>query len=231
MKSERLHSWDVTPTEAVAVQRKLVEQLVLRLPGGFSLRYVAGADVSVDKSRDKVFAGVVVLSVPELKVVETAGAEGKPRFPYIPGLLTFREGEVLVRAFKKIRTPLDAVLFDGHGIAHPRGLGIAAHFGLLLGIPTIGVGKSRLVGEYEEPGPEKGSAVPLLYKGARVGTVLRTKTNVKPVFVSPGNLVDHASSVEIVLRTCTRYRLPEPTRLAHLEAARVKRRGQTSKLQ
>ncbi len=223
MKLERLHSWETTPSEAVAVQRKLVERLVLRLPRNFSLRFVAGADVSVDKSRDKIFAAVVVLSVPELEVVETAAAEDTPRFPYIPGLLTFREGEVLERAFLRIRNPLDAVLFDGQGIAHPRGLGIAAHFGLLLGIPTIGVGKSRLVGESAEPGPEKGATAPLLYKGARVGTVLRTKKGVKPVFVSPGNLVGHDSSVDIVLRTCTRYRLPEPTRLAHLEAARLKK--------
>lgn len=223
MKVKRRHSWALTPREAIAVQKQLAGDLCLRLPPGFSLRFVAGADVSADKGRDKVFAAVVVLSVPELEMVEIAGAGGKPRFPYIPGLLGFREGEVLERAFAQIRTPVDAVLFDGQGIAHPRGLGIAAHFGLLLGIPTVGVGKSRLVGEHAEPGPEKGRAAPLMYKGARIGTVLRTRDKVKPVFVSPGNLVDHASSVDIVLRTCTRYRLPEPTRLAHIEAAKLKK--------
>lgn len=224
MKVKRLHSWALTSREAIAVQKDLVKELCLRLPRDFMLRFVAGADVSADKGRDKVFAAVVVLSVPELEVVETSGAGGKPRFPYIPGLLGFREGEVLEEAFRQLHTPVDAVLFDGQGIAHPRGLGIAAHFGLLLGLPTIGVGKSRLIGEHADPAPQKGSAEPLVHKGLRIGTVLRTRDNVKPVFVSPGNLVDHAASVDIVLRCCTRYRLPEPTRLAHHHAAKLKKK-------
>lgn len=215
-----LHSWDVTPTQAVAVQKSLSNGVTLRLPRGFDLRYVAGADVSVDRERARIFAAVVVLSVPDLKVVEVRRSAMAPDFPYLPGLLTFREGRVLVAAFEQVQTPCDLVLFDGQGLAHPRGLGIASHFGLLLGIPTVGVGKSKLVGDFEEPGPEKGSSSPLLYKGEQVGTVLRTRTGVNPVFVSPGNLIDHTSAVDLVLATCTRYRLPEPTRLAHLEAGR-----------
>lgn len=222
MRVTSLHSWAVNPIQAIAIQKDLSERIDLRLPRDFSLRYVAGADVSVDRERERIYAAVVVLSVPDLMVVEIRQSAMPPEFPYVPGLLTFREGKVLAAAFEQVQTPCDLVVFDGQGLAHPRGLGIASHFGLLLGIPTVGVGKSKLVGDYGEPGPDKGSSSPLLYKGERVGTVLRTRRGVRPVFVSPGNLIDHASAVDVVLGTCTRYRLPEPTRQAHLEAGRLR---------
>ena len=185
------------------------------------VRYVAGADVSTQG--DRGYATVVVLSFPGLSVVEVRGFEAPLTFPYVPGLLAFREIPPVAEALRAVEAPVDAVIFDAQGLAHPRGLGLASHLGLFLDVPAIGCAKSRLVGEHEEPGPKKGSATDLVYRKKVVGRVVRTRDNVSPVYVSVGNRVDLDSAVDLVLRCCTRYRLPETTRQAHNAANRLRR--------
>jgi len=177
---------------------------------------IAGVDVGIHGGILR--AAVVVLNYPELGIVENATATRPVTFPYIPGLLSFREGPVILDAIEKISDAPDLVIFDGHGIAHPRRLGIASHIGLLIDIPTIGCAKSRLCGQYEEPGLDRGSHAPLIDKGETIGSVVRTRTGVKPVFVSIGHRLDLCVSVKFVLACCEGYRLPETTRKAHLMA-------------
>lgn len=183
---------------------------------------VAGADVSFSKGSDAVYAAVVVLSFPELHPIEEKTAAGSAAFPYIPGFLTFREGPVLASAFEKIETSPDVILFDGQGIAHPRGLGIASHLGLLLDRPSIGCAKSVLVGKYAQPGMSRGSFTPLVKDGLQTGVALRTRTGISPVFVSIGHRVDIAGAIGLVLACAPRFRLPEPIRRAHCLANEVR---------
>jgi deoxyribonuclease V len=206
---------------AVSRQLELRDRLVLK-GGPRSVRLVAGADISYSRKSDRFFAAVVVLSVPGLDVVEEITLQGKSPFPYIPGLLSFREGPLLMRAFKRIKERPDLAIFDGHGIAHMRRFGIASHLGLLLDLPSIGCAKSRLVGSHEEPGPEVGDQTPLLHEGRKVGAVLRTRQGVKPVYVSCGHRIGLAAAVRWVLETGAGYRLPEPTRQAHLLSNRAR---------
>jgi len=161
---------------------------------------------------------VVVATFPDFEPVETVLAEAPTPFPYIPGLLSFREGPVLVQAFAKLRAKPDVFLFDGMGIAHPRRCGIASHLGLWLGRPTIGCGKTLLTGKYGDLAEEKGACAPLVDKGETIGVALRTRTGRKPMFISPGHLADIASAAALVLACAPRYRLPEPIRLAHRAA-------------
>ncbi len=156
-------------------------------------------------------------------MVELRGFEAPLTFPYVPGLLAFREIGPVLGALEQVESKVDAVILDAHGLAHPRGLGLASHLGLFLDVPTVGCAKSRLVGEHEEPGPEKGSATDLVYRRKVVGKVVRTRKNVSPVYVSVGNRIDLDSAVDLVLRCCTRYRLPETTRQAHNAANRLRR--------
>jgi deoxyribonuclease V len=186
---------------------------------------VAGADLSYARRSARFFAAVVVLEVPSLEVVEEVTLSGEGRFPYIPGMLSFREGPLLMRAFRRLRRKPDLAVFDGHGIAHMRGIGIASHLGLLLDLPSIGCAKRRLVGTHGEPGPERGARAPLVYEGKTVGTVLRTRRNVKPVYVSIGHKIGLAAAAKWVLRTSRGYRLPEPTRRAHLLSNRARLEG------
>lgn len=185
--------------------------------GPRKVRFVAGADISYDRGSDHFHAAVVVLDFPGLQPVEVARAEGRSPMPYIPGVLSFREGPLLLRAFRKLSIRPDLVLFDGHGLAHPRRFGIACHLGLLLDLPSIGCGKSRLVGEYDEPGPAVGDFAVLRHDGRRIGSVVRTRERVKPLFVSPGHRIGFPQSMRWVLRCCAGYRQPEPTRWAHRE--------------
>ncbi len=210
--TEQLHRWDVTPAEAVALQKELADRLVIENRFG-EIRTVAGVDMGIRD--DTARAAVVVLSFPELAVIDYAVAEQPVPFPYIPGLLTFREGPVVLDAMDRLSTTPDLLIFDGQGIAHPRRLGIASHMGLILDIPSIGCAKSRLCGHYEEPDEEKGSQSPLIYYRKTIGMVVRTRTRVKPVYVSPGHRVDLPTAVDYVLACCTRYRLPETTRWSH----------------
>ncbi|MGI8909021.1 MAG: endonuclease V [Rubrobacteraceae bacterium] len=185
------------------------------------VEYVAGADVSTEG--DRAYAMVVVLSFPDLSVVEVRGFEAPLEFPYVPGLLSFREIPSVAGALRQVASPVDAVIFDAQGIAHPRRMGLASHLGLYLDVPSIGCAKSRLVGDYEEPGREKGSSANLTHRGEVVGKVVRTRDGVSPVFVSVGNGIDLKSAVELVLACCTKYRLPETTRQAHAAANRLRR--------
>lgn len=216
MKYRSLHSWDVDYKTAVAIQADLRGKLVLRDDGPGDIRVVAGADISCSKGDDRVYAAVVLLDFATLDVVGEASYCGRVSFPYIPGLLTFREGPALLCAFEKLRTQPDMVLFDGQGIAHPRAFGLAAHMGLILDLPAVGCAKTRLIGTFEEPGVRKGQCSPLMHDGKQIGSVLRTKDRVKPVFVSQGHRVSLESAVDVVLRCARRYRIPEPVRRAHI---------------
>jgi deoxyribonuclease V len=222
MRVERLHPLNLSPREARRLQGELaprvVEEPSLDLSG---VRYVAGTDVSTQD--DRGYATVVVLSFPELEVVEVRGHEALLGFPYVPGLLAFREIPSVVGALEQVETEVDALILDAHGLAHPRGMGLASHLGLFLDVPTVGCAKSRLVGEHEEPGSEKGSSVDLFYRKEVVGRVVRTRARVSSVYVSVGNRIDLDSAVDLVLACCTRYRLPETTREAHNAANRLRR--------
>ncbi|MHC5052278.1 MAG: deoxyribonuclease V [Planctomycetota bacterium] len=210
-----------TYSGAVRRQLELRDRLVLA-GGPKKVARVAGADISYDRGSDRFHAAVVVLAWPGLEIVETATARGKSPFPYIPGLLSFREGPLLMRAFRRLERPPDLILFDGHGLAHPRRFGIACHLGLLLDRPSIGCAKRRLVGEHAEPGRQVGARAPLVHEGRRVGAVVRTRAGVKPVFVSAGHRIGLQAAVCWVLATGGGYRLPEPTRQAHLLANRLR---------
>jgi deoxyribonuclease V len=206
--------WPTTIPEAIALQNELRSQLMLRDDYG-ELRTVAGVDAGFEDEGTTTRAAVVVLSFPELKPVDYATVREPTVFPYVPGLLSFREAPALISAINLLKQPPDMIICDGQGIAHPRRLGIAAHLGLVSGIPAIGCAKSLLVGHHGELAPHKGAQVPLYDRGEQIGVVLRTRDNTKPVYVSPGHRVSMATAVEIVMRCLTRYRLPETTRYAH----------------
>lgn len=213
-----MHVWDTSPAEAIRLQRELAAKIV---PSGAPAKIglVAGIDVSTGGADGLGHCCIVVLGFPGLEPVDESYHSGEVRYPYVPGLLSFREGPLFLRAFENLKVKPDILIFDGHGTAHPRRFGIASHMGLWLGIPSIGCAKSRLYGTYEEPGPERGSTSALLgADGERIGTVLRTRSGVRPVFVSPGHLVGMDESVEIVLACTGKYRVPIPTRMAHIRA-------------
>jgi deoxyribonuclease V len=220
-----LHSWDVDAEEAVRIQEALKDRLVQQWHGR-SVRTVAGIDVSVRAGHSS--AAVVVLDMPSLHLLETAVADLPVHFPYIPGLLAFREGPVVLKAWERLPGRPDLVLCDGHGLAHPRGIGMASHLGLWFECPTVGVGKSLLCGQYREPGRARGDCSSLYREGAfpsEIGMMLRTRHDVKPVVVSVGHLIDLRRAVEFVLRCSPRYRIPEPLRLAHLAAGEAASHG------
>ena len=218
-----LHRCDLSPREAIDLQKSLRGSLVLRPPAQ-GPQTVAGADISFDKDDPTVYAGIVVLRLPDLSVVEEATVITEATFPYVPGLLAFREAPAILAVWEKLRTTPDAVMFDGQGVAHPRRFGIAAHVGLWLDRPTWGCAKSLLCGKYAEPAPARGSRSALVDKGETIGAVLRTKDHTSPVFVSAGNHMDLETAVDLTLRCGGGYRVPEPTRRAHL-LVNVLRRG------
>lgn len=189
--------------------------LKLQAPGG-EIETIAGCDISFNKYEETVYAGIVVLRLSDMQTIETAGVVSTAKFPYIPGLLSFREVPALLEAWQKLKIEPDAVMLDGQGIAHPRRFGIGAHFGLIVEKPTLGCAKSVLVGKFDEPAPERGAWSPMLHKGEIIGAALRTKNKVQPVYVSPGHLMNLESAIEIALRGDGGYRVPEPTRRAHL---------------
>jgi deoxyribonuclease V len=213
MKPHLRRRWNLTPREAVREQERLRGRVVLKDEFD-SLRYVAGADVAFDPATDIAFAGVIVYTFPGLQEVERRMARRKLRFPYVPGLLSFRESPLLLAAFARLQTEPDLILIDGHGRAHPRLFGIACHLGVLLDKPTIGCAKSLLVGEHSEPGAQRGATAPLIFKGECVGKVLRTRANVKTIYVTVGHRVSLPSAVKIVERCLDGFRIPKPTREA-----------------
>ena len=207
-----LNAWDLSPPEAFAQQNELALQ-VERKPRLGPVHHVAGVDVSV---RDDVSrAAVVVLDFEDMSPVDYAIATRPVTFPYVPGLLAYREGPVVLNALERLGTTPDLLIFDGQGLAHPRRLGIASHIGLLVDMPAVGCAKSRLCGQHDEPGQEPGSYAPLLDQKELIGAVLRTRQDVKPVYVSIGHRVDLETSIKYVLACCRGYRLPETTRWAH----------------
>ena len=218
------HSWDLTPTEARALQAELAAAVDTSSPLD-PWRTLAAADVSFDRGSDVLFAAVVVVVADTFEVIEKVGLKAPARFPYVPGLLSFREAPALLEAFDRLQARPDVVLCDGQGIAHPRRLGIASHIGLQLNLPTVGCAKSRLCGHFDEPGPDRGDRSPLIDKGEVVGAVLRTRNKIAPLFVSPGHRCDLESAVGLVLATTRKYRLPIPTRLAHDYVNEVRRAG------
>ena len=200
--------------DAVELQKSLAKRLIHHgAPEKADL--IAGVDCSSYAYSKLMVSAVVVWSYSKRKIIDSVTASHETDFPYIPGLLAFRELPAILKALRKLQTIPDVVICDGQGAAHMRGFGIACHLGLYLNVPTLGCGKSRLVGSYEMPGTNKGSVESLSYKGKEVGKVVRTRNNVKPVFVSPGHLIGMNESVEIVLKSFTKYRLPEPIRAAH----------------
>jgi len=205
--------WNLTPREAMRLQERLRER-VEREDRWDEIRLVAGADVAFDPATDVAFAGVIVYSFPGLEEVERRMARRQLRFPYVPGLLSFRECPVLLAAFARLRHEPDLILIDGQGRAHPRRFGIACHIGVLFDKPTIGCAKSRLVGEHEEPGWAAGSTAPLRLEDERIGEVLRTRDGVRPIYVSTGHRVGLDSAVRLVRQCSEGYRIPKPTRQA-----------------
>ena len=217
-----LHSWNLTPKEAIALQRQLAARIDAKTPLG-RCELIAGADVSYNRFSPICYAAVVVLRARDWSIVESRHVVAESAFPYIPGLLSFREIPIVLEAFAKLRCRPDVVMCDGQGFAHPRRLGLASHLGLCLGLPTIGCAKSRLIGTHREPGAKPGSRTPLRDGKDVIGHVVRTKCNVKPLFISVGHMTNRASAVRLVLRSCRGYRLPEPTRQAHLLVNEIRR--------
>lgn len=209
------HPWNVSPREAIEIQQRLRALVKIQDELPDTVRTVAGVDVGFKDSGRVTRAAVAVLDYPSLQLVDTAVAEVETSFPYVPGLLSFREIPAVLEALRQLETLPDLLLCDGQGLAHPRRFGIACHLGVLLGQPTIGVGKSRLIGTHAPLPEEKGSWVPLMDKGEMIGAVVRTRAGVKPLYVSPGHRVSLNSAVHWVMACVTRYKLPETTRWAH----------------
>jgi deoxyribonuclease V len=245
MKTVKLHNWSLSYSEAMALQESLsekVQSVDLQTPP----ETIAGIDCAISKDNQKIIAAVIVLKAltaqpclwrseepSGFEIIETASAVQENSFPYIPGLLSFRESPACLAAVEKLKTEPDLFIIDGQGIAHPRRLGIASHLGLFFDKPTIGCAKSRLIGIYEEPPPQKGAFTLLKDKSITsherqatsdevIGAVVRTRTNVEPVFVSVGHKCTLNDAIKIVLACTTQYRLPEPTRLAHQIVSRLK---------
>jgi deoxyribonuclease V len=223
MKAKTLHPWLVSTHEAIAIQKRLRAEVVTENTLG-DVRYIAGADIATSKDSPKAYAGVVVLSYPDLEVVEEQGIEDEIAFPYVPGLLTFREGPALMKVFARLRREPDVIVFDGQGLAHPRGMGIATHMGLIFDKPTIGCAKSLLFGRYQEPDQAKGAWADLRDpQGQIIGAVVRSKNKTTPIFVSIGHRIDLPTAIHILLDCSRGFRIPEPTRLAHNLVTRLRR--------
>ncbi len=221
MNEDLLASWPTTYREAVALQEELRGRVrLISLP--HPPRLVAGADAIAGRGDLTIFGALAVYSYPDLELVEEAGAAGECPFPYRTGLLSFREIPILAAAFRRLKSRPEVVLVDGQGIAHPRGLGLAAHLGLILEVPTVGVAKSRLVGEGAEPGEAAGSHSPLIYQGKKVGLILRTQRRVKPLYLSPGHLITLEESLEVTLGCVTKFRIPQPLRQADQLSRRLR---------
>jgi deoxyribonuclease V len=217
----QLHGWDLSPKEAVALQKTLAAQ-VRNEPLATRFKIIGAEDISYSRHSDTLVAVILTFRWPGLEQIESAYHVCRASFPYVPGLLAFREVPPLIGAYRKIRQKPEVLLCDGQGIAHPRKLGLAAHLGLYLGIPTVGCAKSRLCGEHQSPTLRKGFSKPLLLNGEEVGIVFCSRDGVKPIYISPGHLADVASSKRLISRCLRRYRIPEPLRLAHIEANRIR---------
>jgi len=225
MEHRRLHRWDVTPHEALALQQDLRSLILAQDEGRAAFRTVAAMDVSYDKRSPWLFASMVLVRLPGLQVVETVAVRAQARFPYVPGLLSFRESPAGLEAWEKLQRRPDCLICDGHGYAHPRRFGFACHFGLLVDVPTIGFAKSILVGSCAPPGAARGSASDLVEAGEVIGAAVRSREGADPVLVSVGHRISLARAVDTILTCSPRYRIPEPVRLAHSLANRLRQAG------
>lgn len=223
MRIKLLHEWNLSPPAAIQLQKQLAYEVVAEDDFAEPIKTVAGIDLGYDAKNDTSRAVVVVLKFPELELVETSEALLPIQFPYVPGLLSFRETPVAIKALEKLENAPDLILCDGQGLAHPRRFGIACHIGLLANVPTIGVAKSLLVGKFENLGETRGSVAPLIHKKEEIGAALRTKDKVQPVYVSVGHRISLGTAVRYVLECAPKYRLPETTRLADKLASYRKR--------
>ncbi len=218
-----MHSWNLSTNEIVLLQEKMATQVVIKgMP--YPIDTIAGIDLAYHKEKNLGFCAIVVLSFPQLDIIDIYYEYETVDFPYISGFLSFREGPLIEKTFKKVRQKIDLILFDGQGIAHPRKLGIASHMGLLFDIPTIGCAKTKLSGSFKEPDLKKGSKSYLLDKeNHKIGVVLRTKDNVNPMYISPGHLIGVDEAADIALQCVSQFKITEPTRLADIEVARYKK--------
>ncbi len=225
MEHRDLHRWDVSPPEAVAIQQALRREVIARDGGPGPFRHVAAMDVSYGRGSPWIYAGIVVLRLPGFELVEQIGVRHRAGFPYVPGLLSFRESPAGLAAWERLRIRPDCLICDGHGYAHPRRFGLACHFGLLVDLPTIGLGKSVLVGAFEPPGSARGSVSDLVDGGEVIGAAVRTRQDARPVFVSVGHRISLGRAVSTVLACAPRCRIPEPVRRAHGLVNRMRETG------
>lgn len=228
MDYDPLHEWDVDTDRARALQLELGRRLELEAPADFSPSLVAGADMSIGRGETRGYAGFAVVELPGMETVEEATAAVDVHVPYVPGLLSFRELPALAAAWQELSVQPDVVIFDGQGLAHPRRMGLACHGGLLFDVPSVGCAKNLLVGQHPELGSEKGATAPITVEDGggtreRVGTALRTRTDVRPVYVSPGHRMDLETASELVLTVSPRYRVPEPVRRADRTVGELRR--------
>lgn len=214
MKITQLHEWNLDPRQAVELQKQMAHEVIKEDCFAAPFKTVAGIDLGYDAANDLCRAVVVVLTFPALDLVESAEAFLPIQFPYVPGLLSFRETPAAIKALEKLTVTPDVILCDGQGLAHPRKFGIACHIGLITQVPTLGVGKSVLVGKFENLGETRGSVAPMIYKNETIGAALRTKDKVQPVYVSVGHKISLDTATALVLQCAPKYRLPETTRLA-----------------
>jgi deoxyribonuclease V len=221
-----LHPWTVSSEEAREIQVALRERLVLEPPPGLRVSRIAGADLSMDRGSDRGYGGIVVLDAETLAPLDRASAVTRLGFPYVPGLLSFRELPALAAVWERLATPPDVLVFDGQGTAHPRRFGLACHGGLLFDVPAIGCAKTLLVGRHGRLGEERGATAEIEHRGEVVGMAVRTRARVAPVYVSPGHRMDLPTAVELVLRASPRFREPETTRHAHRLVNELRRAGE-----
>jgi deoxyribonuclease V len=215
-----LHSWNVSVELAIQIQEALKDRIILKKT--FSkVETIGGGDVAYSRDGNLLFGAIAVLSFPNSEILDMATADAKIPFPYIPTLLSFREGPILIKTFQRLKIKPDVMIFDGQGIAHPRKMGLASHMGLWFDLPSIGCAKTPLLDEFVSPEVSKGSYEWIRNEGGKVGAVLRTKEKIKPLFVSPGHLIDLSTSIQLILGSCRGYRIPEPLRKAHQLAERI----------
>ena len=224
MKPVRFHSWNISPNEAIAIQNNLRRKIIFS-PVDEDIRFVGGTAVALDAEKSIIHAALTILKYPSLEIVEQKGVSQEMTFDYISGLLTFREGAPLMSLFRKTDQDIDLIVFHSHGQSHPRRFGLASHLGVLLDVPSIGVSNKMLAGSHDHLSQQKYSEKPILLNGETIGVALRSKENKKPIYVSTGHRSDLASAVKLTKHLVTRYRLPEPVRLAQLAANQQKEGG------
>jgi len=227
MDIQELHPWPRSQSEALQIQQRFQSQVITEGSLG-QVEFIAGADTAFDHVDNILYAGISLFRFPDLVECERATASARAIFPYVPGLHTFREGPVLLKALSRLHTRPDVIIFAGHGIAHPQNFGLASHLGLILDIPSIGCARKLLAGQHDEVGPEKGASAGLILNNREVGVVYRTRENVKPVFISPGHKCGIQEAVDLVVKCLRDYRVPEPLRSAHRLANRAKRNNKNT---